>query len=152
MTSTSTDTTSTTSAPPIAGANGSPMTSGSATKNGIAKAAGGTSSVASMFLDRVAATPDRKAFTVPSAGGWKTLTWKEARERVMAIACGLRALGLESEQRCAILSGTRLDWILADLGILCAGGATTTIYPQNTPDECAYILADSNTVLAFAED
>ncbi len=153
MTSTSTSTsTTTTSAPPILGGNGSPMTSGSTTKSGIAKAAGGTVSVASMFLDRVAATPDRKAYTFPSGGGWKTLTWKETRERVMAISCGLRALGLEGEQRVAILGGTRFEWILADIGILCAGGATTTIYPQNTPDECAYILTDSNTVLAFAED
>ena len=152
MIATSTESTTKSNAPSVLVGDGSPMTSGSTTKSGIAAPAGGTTSVASMFLDRVAATPDRKAFTVPAAGGWKTMTWKETRERVMAMSCGLRALGLNSEERCAILSGTRLDWVLADVGILCAGGATTTIYPQNTPDECAFILQDSNSVLAFAED
>ena len=151
-TDTSTDNSNKTISPSIFGEQGSPMTSGSTTKSGIAAPAGGTVSVASMYLDRVAATPDRKAFTYPSGGGWKTMSWKESRERVAAIACGLRALGLESEQRVAILGGTRLDWVLADIAILCGGGATTTIYPQNTPDECAFILNDSNTVLAFAED
>ena len=52
----------------------------------------------------------------------------------------------------AIQSSTRVEWILADLGILCAGGATTTVYPSNTPPECAYILNDSATMIVFAED
>ena len=94
-TDTSTDTSNKTISPSIFGEQGSPMTSGSTTKSGIAAPAGGTVSVASMYLDRVAATPDRKAFTYPSGGGWKTMSWKESRERVAAIACGLRALGLE---------------------------------------------------------
>ncbi len=109
-------------------------------------------SVAELFLQRVAGTPDNEAFLHPADDGWKTLTWKETGVRVRAIASGLRALGLQNEQRVAILAGTRLDWILADLGILCAGGATTTIYPSNTPDECAYIIKDSNTVMVFAEN
>ena len=36
-----------------------------------------------------------------------------------AIACGLRALGLADEQRCAILAATRLEWVLSDFGIMC---------------------------------
>lgn len=104
------------------------------------------------FLERVASTPEREAFRYPLDGSWKSMTWREVGERVRAIACGLRALGLEDEQRCAILSTTRIEWILADLGILCAGGATTTIYPSNTPDECAYILSDSGSVICFAEN
>jgi long-chain acyl-CoA synthetase len=105
-----------------------------------------------MFLDRVAQTPDADAYLYPEGDGWKTLSWRAVHERVAAIAGGLRALGLKDEQRCAILSGTRFDWIAADLGILCAGGATTTIYPSNTPEECAYIINDSNTVFVFAEN
>jgi long-chain acyl-CoA synthetase len=105
-----------------------------------------------MFLHRVAQSPSGAAFSHPTASGWRELTWKEVGDRVRAIACGLRALGLQPEQRAAILASTRLDWILADFGILCAGGATTTIYPSNTPEECAYILKDSETVICFAEN
>jgi long-chain acyl-CoA synthetase len=114
---------------------------------------GSPQSVAQMFLDRVAATPDREAYRHPLPdGGWKSLTWKDVGERVRAIASGLRARGLTDESRVTILSATRIEWILADLGILCAAGATTTIYPANTPDECAFILKDSGTVMVFAED
>jgi long-chain acyl-CoA synthetase len=110
-------------------------------------------SVAHLFLDRVQKTPDREAFRHPTPdGGWKSLTWKDTMTRVRAIASGLRALGLVDEARVTILAGTRLEWVLADLGIMCAAGATTTIYPSNTPDECAFILKDSGTVLVFAED
>ena len=109
--------------------------------------------VPQLLLQRIAATPDREAFRSPADGeGWRALTWREVGGRVRAIACGLRALGLRDEQRCAILSGTRIEWILIDLGILCAGGATTTLYPVSTADECAYILADSASAFVFAEN
>ncbi len=105
-----------------------------------------------MFLDRVSATPDAPAYLQPDGSGWKTLTWKDAGERVRAIASGLCSLGVRDEERVAILSTTCLDWILADLGILCAGAATTTIYPANTIEELTFILNDSQAVAVFVED
>ena len=44
-----------------------------------------------------------------------------------------------------------MEWILADLGILAAGGATTTIYPSSTTPDCLFILQDSGTRVLFAE-
>jgi long-chain acyl-CoA synthetase len=109
-------------------------------------------SVVEMFHHRVRSTPDTEAIHYRRDGAWHVMSWKEVGSRARAIACGLHALGLQSEQRVAILSGTRADWILADMGILAAAGSTTTIYPSNTPDECAYILQDSNSRFVFAEN
>ncbi|MFY4717963.1 AMP-dependent synthetase/ligase [Streptomyces sp. LaBMicrA B280] len=116
-------------------------------------------SVAALFLERVAATPDAEAYRypVPPAAGqgpddWKSLSWAQSADRVYAIAAGLTELGIESEQRVALASSTRVEWILADLGILCAGGATTTIYPQTNADESAFILADSESRVLIAEN
>jgi long-chain acyl-CoA synthetase len=109
-------------------------------------------SVPELFLDRVGKTPSAEAFRYPENGGWTRLTWADTERRVRAIASGLRGLGVDMEDVCAILSGTRIEWVLADFGILCAGGATSTIYPSSTPDECAFILADSGAVVCFAED
>ncbi|MFC9277843.1 AMP-dependent synthetase/ligase [Streptomyces collinus] len=115
-------------------------------------------SVAALFLERVAATPDAEAYRypLPSTGqgpdDWKSLSWGEAAQRVYAIAAGLIELGLGPEQRVALASSTRVEWILADLGIMCAGGATTTIYPQTNADESAFILADSESRVLIAED
>ncbi|AIJ15891.1 AMP-dependent synthetase/ligase [Streptomyces lividans] len=116
-------------------------------------------SVAGLFLERVAATPDAEAYRypVPPAAGegpddWKSLTWAQAAERVYAIAAGLVELGVQPEQRVALASSTRLEWILADLGIMCAGAATTTVYPQTNAGESAYILSDSESRVLIAED
>ena len=90
-------------------------------------------SVGRMFFDRVAATPDREAYRYPSSsaeGGWASMTWGETGDRVTKLAAGLIALGVEPEQRVAIASGTRYEWILADLAIMSAGAATTTVYPS----------------------
>ncbi len=110
------------------------------------------STVPELFLRRVSVSGDALAYRYPSGSGWAELTWAQAAERVRAIASGLSSLGLGSEDRVAILSGTRVEWILCDLGVLCAGAATTTIYPSNTPEECAFIVTDSGTRLVFAED
>src|SRR5690349_7623059 len=105
-----------------------------------------------MFLARVAQTPIADTFLYPVDPEWKKLTWKQLGDRVRAVASGLRSLGLRAESRCAILSGTRIEWILADLGTLCAAGATTTIYQSTTPEDCAYIINDSQTAFVFAEN
>jgi long-chain acyl-CoA synthetase len=109
-------------------------------------------SVAEMFHHRVRSTPDGDAYFFRRAGTWHTMQWREVGVRARNIACGLRSLGMGDEDRVAIQSGTRLEWILADMGILCAGCACTTIYPSSTPDEVAYIVADSATRIVVAEN
>jgi long-chain acyl-CoA synthetase len=109
-------------------------------------------SVGQMFLDRVAATPDREAFRRPVGAGWESMTWREAGEQVEALAAGLLELDVGPEDRVAVISSTRVEWILADCAVMCAGAATTTVYPTTNPDDVAYILADAGAVVAFAED
>jgi long-chain acyl-CoA synthetase len=105
-----------------------------------------------LFLNRVEASPDKEAFRYPGKDGWTSVSWKQAAERVEALAAGLLALGIEPENRIGIASTTRLEWILADLAIMCAGAATTTVYPSTNGDDTAYILADSASRVVFAED
>ena len=109
-------------------------------------------SVARMFYDRVAATPTREAYRVPTERGWTSMTWGQAGEEVRTLAAGLLALGIGREERVAIASGTRIEWILADLAITCAGAATTTVYPTTGAEDVGFILADSGSRIAFAED
>ena len=109
--------------------------------------------VAVQFLDRVKTTPSREAYRYPEAdGSWSSLTWEQAGDRVRHLAAGLLALGVEREQRVGIASSTRYEWILADLAIMCAGAATTTVYPSTGSGDVAYILADSDCHVVFAED
>jgi len=106
-----------------------------------------------MFLHRVSSTPDSDAFYYPDDDDrWQTLSWQDVGDQVRDIAGGLASLGLVKGDRVSILSNTRVDWILADLGILCSTGATTTIYPSNTAEECEYIIVDSGSRFVIAED
>ena len=109
-------------------------------------------SMAVMFFDRVAKNPGNEAFRYPVGETWQSVTWKEAGDRVTHLAAGLLSLGIEPEQRVGIASGTRYEWILADLAIMCAGGATTTVYPSTNEEDTAYILSDSECQIVFVED
>src|SRR6185295_1410110 len=111
-----------------------------------------TKSIAQLLATRVQETPDREAYRYPVGEQWRSMTWRQTGERVKALAAGLLSLGLHREERVGILCNTRVEWLLCDLGILSAGGATTTVYPSSTAEECAFILADSDTKYIFAED
>ncbi|MFD7905990.1 AMP-dependent synthetase/ligase [Kitasatospora sp. NPDC059747] len=126
--------------------------------------AGRPASVAHLFLERVAATPNAEAYrypapvdeqaadSAPGAEQWRSLTWAQTAARVKAVAAGLMALGIQPEDRVALASSTRLEWIVADLGNMCAGAATTTVYPSTNADETAFILSDSGCRAMFAEN
>jgi fatty-acyl-CoA synthase len=111
-----------------------------------------TPNVAIQFLDRVEKSPDAEAYRFPRGESWESVTWQQTGTEVSRLAAGLLALGIEMEQRVGIASGTRYEWILADLAIMCAGGATTTVYPSTNAEDTAYILSDSECRVVFAED
>ena len=114
-------------------------------------------SVGHMFRRRVSATPNKLAFMYPegSAEGptsWAKLTWQETSDVVDRLAAGLLARGLGYEQRVAICSNTRIEWIFADLAIALAAGATTTVYPNTQAPDLHFIVKDSGSVIFVAEN
>jgi long-chain acyl-CoA synthetase len=92
------------------------------------------------------------AYLEEQADGWREVTWQEAARRVDALSHALLARGVGRGDAVAVLARTRLEWILLDWAIMNVGAVVVGIYPTNTARECAYILAHSETVLAFAED
>ncbi|QGN31606.1 AMP-binding protein [Microlunatus sp. Gsoil 973] len=108
--------------------------------------------VGEMFLRQVEASGPREAYRYPEGDRWVSLTWDQTKEKAFDLAAGLIALGLEPEDRVAIASTTRMEWVLADLGVVCAGGATTTVYPNTRSGEVAYILGNSGSRMIFTEN
>ncbi|MGZ4539725.1 MAG: AMP-dependent synthetase/ligase [Blastococcus sp.] len=109
-------------------------------------------SVARMFYDRVAAAPDAEAFRFPAGDSWTSVTWAQTETTVTALAAGLLALGIGPEDRVAIASSTRIEWLYADLAVMCAGGATTAVYPSTGAADVGFVLSDSGSRIVFAED
>ncbi|MFD6896636.1 AMP-dependent synthetase/ligase [Rhodococcus sp. NPDC060086] len=110
-------------------------------------------SVARLFIDRVTASPEAEAFRYPDGeGDWTSTTWEETGDKVRLLAAGLLSLGLGLEDRVALASSTRFEWVLADLAVMCAGGATTTVYPTTHAPDVAFIVANSGSRVVIAED
>ena len=117
-----------------------------------AKIEGRAASVPRMFVDRVLATPGAEAFRYPDDGGWTSVTWRQVGDRVALIAAGLISLGIKPEERVALASGTRYEWVVVDFAILAAGAATTTVYPTTHAEDVAFIVANSGSRIVVAED
>lgn len=118
----------------------------------LGKIANRPTSVPKMFLNRVAATPAAEAFRYPANGGWTSVTWKQIGDQVELLAAGLISLGIQPEERVALASGTRYEWVVADFAILAAGAATTTVYPTTHAEDVAFIVANSGSKIVIAED
>ena len=109
-------------------------------------------SVAHLFRSRVEASEHEVAYQFVRDGMWGSLTWGQVREQAYRLAAGLIALGVAPEDCVALASATRYEWAAADLAVMCAGAATTTIYPTTISSDVSYILSNSGSTVVFAED
>ena len=73
-------------------------------------------------------------------GLWQPLSGTETATRVTAIARGLRAVGLHDRDVAAICGDTCADWVLADLGIMAAGGVSAGLDADANADELARLV------------
>lgn len=98
------------------------------------------------------AGPDRPLLHERDAGGdWRAIGTHETAARIAAIAAALRADGLVPGDRVALMSANRVDWILANLGILFAGCVTVPIYATCALDQVCYIIGDSGARALFVD-
>ena len=73
-------------------------------------------------------------------------------ERARAVGLGLVDLGIEPDERVAILAHTRPEWTLANLGITCAWAASVAMYQTSSAAECRHVLEHSEAVAVIVED
>lgn len=105
-----------------------------------------------LYRWRVNETPDRPAFSYKKDNQWVDISWKDFFERAKCIASALIHLGFKKGNTAAIYSYNRLEWVLADLGILLAGGTSVTIYHSLPFNQSSYIINDSDSIFVFAEN
>ena len=85
-------------------------------------------------------------------GIWHSWSWNRTAEAVREVAHGLMAIGLRPGERVSILSNTVVEWVLADLGTLSAGGVANGIYPTDAAGQVHYLCEDSGSAVLFVED
>ena len=77
---------------------------------------------------------------------------REFFDRVRDLSFGLRVLDVEAEDRVAIISEPRPDWLTTDFAVLANGAVSVPIYPTLPSSQVAYILADSGAKVVVVSD
>jgi len=83
---------------------------------------------------------------------WVTRSFNEVVEIVRPMALGLTTLGVEKGDRVAILGNTRAEWTYHDYAALSIGATVVPIYQTNSPEECRYVLENSDSKVVVVED
>ena len=85
-------------------------------------------------------------------GLWRSWTWQQTGDAVAEIGNGLLSLGFAKGDCASILANTVVEWVLADLAVLSAGGVSNGIYPTDAASQVQYLCDDSRTTILFVED
>lgn len=105
-----------------------------------------------VFLETVAQNRTKVALRFKEDGVYKDITYDEFKERSQFMALGLLKLGVEFQDRVAILSQNRPEWACADIAIQWLGGVNVPIYDTLTSPQISYILNNSGTKVIFVAD
>lgn len=106
----------------------------------------------SLLLERVRQEPEGVALRVKRRGIYQEITWREYRKEVERVCLGLRAIGLKSGERVAILGDPCPGWIFAEMATLAAGGICYGIYPTSSPVQVSKLLKHGGAAIIFVKD
>src|SRR5215212_6687535 len=86
------------------------------------------------------------------SGEWVARSYAEVGEIVKGVALGLIDLGIGRGDKVAILANTRPEWTYVDFAALTVGATVVPIYQTNSPEECRYVLENSDARAVVVED
>ena len=108
--------------------------------------------IARSFLRAVETRGDRPAIREKKFGIWQPTSWRQWLQISREIAYGLHATGFRPGDVASIIANAVPEWVYADMGILCAGGVSSGIYPTDSSVQVEYLINDSGSRVIFAED
>jgi len=112
----------------------------------------GSVTIADLLPRAVEQFADRVAQKHKVDGAWRDITFAEVGAIVSEIGRGLIDLGVEPGERVSMLCTTRIEWAWCSYAISAAGAVVVPIYPTNSPDECAWVAGNSESVAIVCED
>ena len=109
--------------------------------------------ITDLLANRVKLTPNLNLFAIEGKPGvWLDVTAKEFEDKVIALAKGLVASGIQPGQAVGIMSRTRFEWALIDFALWYAGAVPVPIYESSAPSQIEWILSDADCVALFVEN
>ena len=108
--------------------------------------------IAKSFLLSIETRGDRPALREKHLGVWQSTSWREWLQKSKKIAYALHAIGFRAGDVASIMANPTPAWVFADIGVLCAGGVSSGIYPTDSAAQVEYLINDSRTKVVFVED
>ena len=116
------------------------------------EASTGSRTIADLMAIAAQKHADRVALREKVDGEWRARTYAEVGEIVREIALGLIDLGIAPGERVCILCTTRPEWTYADFAISSSGAVVVPIYPTNSPEECEWVVGNSEACAVVCEN
>ena len=97
--------------------------------------------------------PLKKAFTTKYNGIWTSISTEEFCDQAKKVSRALISLGIEAQDKIAMISSTnRTEWNIVDIGLLTIGAVNVPIYPTISSEDYEYILNHSESEYCFVSD
>lgn len=95
----------------------------------------------------------KRAFSTKYNGKWETISTQEYIDKANQLSRGLLKLGVQPNEKIAIISTTnRTEWNICDIGVLQTGAQTVPIYPTISKEDYEYILNHSESSYCIVSD
>src|ERR1700722_1300064 len=112
----------------------------------------GSQTIAGLVANAAAEHSESIAVRYKRDGSWHDVSYVQIAGVVQEIGLGLIDLGLQAGERICILANTRPEWSYADMAATSAGAVVVPIYQTNSPEECLWVLSDSDACAIVCED
>ena len=112
------------------------------------------STIISKFKETAGDYLQRKALVFMDAENIDHLVsynWKQYYNMARKAASAFLALGLERGEGVSILGFNSVEWFVANMGAILAGGISVGLYTTNSGDVCKYIIEDSNSTIVVVD-
>jgi long-chain acyl-CoA synthetase len=117
-----------------------------------AAATTGSQTIADLIAHSAVEHADHTAVRYKRDGEWRDVTYAQLADIVEEIGLGLIDLGIQAGERVCILANTRPEWSYVDMAIVSAGAVAVPIYQTNSPEECLWVISDSDACAIVCEN
>ena len=128
------------------------MTAGLGIEEVLAKARQGKATLTSAFFARAATHPEKVAMRRKKLGLWEEISWGDYEAGVRAVAMGLLELGVQPDEPVGLISENRVEWLMADLGILSSGAVTCAMYTSSAEEQLEYVMSHAGIRFLVVEN
>ncbi|MBI9084605.1 MAG: AMP-binding protein [Desulfobacterales bacterium] len=105
-----------------------------------------------VFRQTVERYGDRAAMRRKAFGLWQDISWNDFARTTDRVAAALMDMGLTPGDRVSIIGDNCPEWVMADMGIQCAGGVSVGVYATNAWPQVQYVVENSDSVFFFIEN